>query len=277
MEKYKAWHWQNFQSWKGTAWNLMADVLTPEVVAEFRREPPEYIVGDDLTWLDDIVERTTGDVIDTQDVFSDRLSGHYHALRAFHGTRPLDKERFYKDGIRPLDSEEFEKIALELFMDGSFPELSAEAIQIAIKKVGREHREGLLYFEANERHLVEHCAHYMLYGSEYVCAIAAHLSGSRDYRQHLKKFGTPTVFECDIPLELVDYNLLKEFAGGALESMFSTLINPSFKHAEMWNGAGLYIRQTLLPQYIVGHKNPTFLKDPLLGGRLVQIESSASS
>jgi hypothetical protein len=276
MKNCRTWHWQNFQSWNETAWKLMKDVLTLEVVAEFKREPPEYIVGDDLTWLDDIVKCMTGDVIVTGDVFANRLSQHYHALRAYHGTRLLDKDSFYKNGIYPLQPEEFEKKAFKLFSEASFPELTVDAVQVAIEKVGRQYREGRVYFEANEEHLVEFCAHYMLYGSEYLCAIAANIPGQRDYRQELKKFGTPTIFECDIPLAIIDRDLLKEFAGGALAVMFSTMIDPSFNHSEKWDGAGLYISQPLLPEYIVGHRTPAVLKDPLLGGRVTKTESSAS-
>jgi len=254
----------------------MGDVLTPEVIAEFKREPPEYIVSDDLTWLDDIVEYTTGDEIVISDVFVNRLSGHYHALRAFHGTRLLDKESFYKNGIYPLRPEEFEDKAFKLFSGTSFPELSVDAVQVAIKKVGRQYREGRVYFEANEKHLIEFCAHYMLYGSEYLCAIAANLPGSHDYRQELKKFGTPTIFECDIPLAIIDHDLLKEFSDSALAAMFSTLIDASFNHSEKWDGAGLYIHQPLSPEYIVSHRTPAVLKDPLLGGRVTKSESSAS-
>lgn len=59
-------------------WHLMADVLTPAVIEELKRSPPEYIVGDDLSWLDEIVEKVSGYVIDTQDMLAYRTSTHYH-------------------------------------------------------------------------------------------------------------------------------------------------------------------------------------------------------
>ena len=271
MEKYKTWHWQEFRSWNEVMWNLMADVLTREVVAAFNRRLPAYIVGEDLAWLDEIVEQTSGSTVDTQSMLADRILIHYGAVRAFHGTRPLDKATFYLEGIHPLEPKHFEKRARELFLNGSFPELSEESIQIGIEKAGYEEREGRIYFEANETHLMEFCAHYMLYGSEYLFAIAANIPGSADYRQHLKKFGTPTIFECDIPLSLIGHDPLKELAGSALRSMFSTLVDPSYKHADMFSGAGLCISRSLPPEYIIGHKTPSALKDPTFGRRLVQI------
>ncbi len=277
MEKYRVWDWQNAGSWSETVWSLMGDVLTPAVVKTFKSSPPEYVVGDDLTWLNEIVEAETGVTVDMHEVMAERLAEHYFALRAYHGTRPLDVDSFYKYGLRPLEPSHFEARARELFLDGSFPELSIDSIEQGIKKVGREYREGLLYFEANETHLVELCAHYMLYGSEYLSAIAANIPGQHDYKQHLKKFGTPTIFTCDIPFSHLDYALLKEFAGAALESMFTSLLDPTYQHGAKWNGAGLYIRRPLAPEFIVEHRTPSVLKDPLLGGRIVHTAGHETS
>lgn len=255
----------------------MNNELTPAVLKAFKRSPPRYVVGDDLTWLNDIVEAVNGDIVDTQELLAQRLADHYHALRAFHGTRPLDIDTFYKDGMHPLDPERFEQRAREIFLDGSFPELTRDSIEVGIEKVGRKYREGRLYFEANEAHLVEYCAHYMLYGSEYLCAIAANLPGQRDYRQHLKKFGTPTILTCNVPLSLLDYDLLREFAGVALETMFSTLLDSTYQHGAKWRGAGLYIWKPLPPEFIIGHRIPSVLRDPLLGDRIVHTEGHETS
>lgn len=275
--KYKVWCWENFHSWKDPLWQLMGDILTPSVVNAFKISPPEYVVGDDLSWLEEIIEDVTGLVIDVAEVLAVRLPNRYHALRAYHGSRPLNVSSFYEAGLHRLNPAHLEQRAYEIYLNSSFPELSFESVQSGIEKVGRTSREGLLYFEANESHLIEYCAHYMLYGSEYLCAIAANVQGPHDYRQHLKKFGTPTIFVCDVPLALLDYRLLKEFAGQALESMFSQLIDPAFKHGESWRGAGLYIRHDLPREYLVGHKTPSLLKDPMLGYRIVDITSSTTS
>jgi hypothetical protein len=276
MEKYSVWDWENFHSWKASLWEMMGDVLTPAVVHAFKTSPPEYVVGDDLTWLEQIIEDITGDIIDVAELLAFRLPDRYHAMRAYHGSRPLDVNSFYQRGLHRLDPTHVEERARDIFLNSSFPEIKPESLQIGIDKVGRAHREGLLYFEANEAHLVEYCAHYMLYGSEYLCGIAANIPGARDYRQHLKTFGTPTIFVCDVPLSLLDYRLLKEFAGSALESMFSHLIDSTFMHGTSNRGAGLYIRHNLPPKYVVGHKTPSVLKDPLLGYRPVHITPTIS-
>jgi len=147
------------------------------------------------------------------------LQERYRALRAVHGTRTSDLGTFYKGGLKRLQPEFFHDQAREIFLNGDYPELSEEKLQDAITAVGSELRSGRVYFEANENMLIDLCGHYMLYGSEYLICIAANLDGPRDYRQVLKTRGVPTLFICDVPLELLSERTLQEFAGDALESI----------------------------------------------------------
>lgn len=108
------------------------------------------------------------------------------------------------------------------------------------------------------------CSHYVLYGSEYLTAIAAHLGRFRDYRQALKAHGAPTVFVCDVPLSLMREGTLREFAGIALEVVFQELLDGNSDFPELWRGGAFSIRQPLSPDSIVGHCNPGALRDPFL-------------
>ncbi|WP_316859223.1 hypothetical protein [uncultured Cohaesibacter sp.] len=49
------WDWQCFNSWKGKIWSIFADVLTADVRQAFINSLPEYLVSDDLSWLDEII------------------------------------------------------------------------------------------------------------------------------------------------------------------------------------------------------------------------------
>lgn len=259
----RVWNWQALPTWRDEMWRLLSDVVDAAVIAEFRQSPPEFIVSDDLSWLDDIVRKVTGREVDTKDLLANRLLKRYDAIRAFHGARPIDVETYYKEGLRLLDAERVEASSRSTFLSGSFPELTPAHIENAIQAVGRDMREGRLYFEANERMLVEHCAHYMLYGSEYMVGIAAHIEGHRDYRQVLKQHGTPTVFVCDIPLDYMHPNAVAEFAGMAVEVLFKSILEPNYSHPLVGSGAGICLRRALCPDCIVSHYHPQGLKDPL--------------
>lgn len=258
----EVWDWHAYESWRDTAWKLMADVLDDRVRAEFLRHPPEYVVGDDLRWLDRIVQRATGLDINSKSLMADRLIGHFIAMRACHATRSADLAAYYTKGLRPLDPEAVHAIAREIFLGGEFTELTDTHLDEAIKAVGSDLREGRVFFEANERLLIEDAGHYLLYGGEYLIAVAAHLPRYRDYRQILKRSGEPTMFVCDVPFADIGGHTVLEFAGAALEMMFQELLDGEDFEPDWHRGAGFCIHHPLAPASIVGHYHPTNMRDP---------------
>lgn len=256
------WDHRAYSTWRAEIWKLIDDFADVDVQRAFLGCPPEYVVGDDLSWLNDIVYAVHSDEIDSKALLSERLRGRYKAFRAVHGTRTADIEAFYRDGLLPMVPEVLHAQAREIFLNGQFPELTESTLQKAIETVGSDLREGRVWFEANEEMLIAQAGHYSLYGSEYVTAIAAHLKGVRDYRQVLKNSGQPTLFVCDVPLELISESTLREFAGDALESIFQELLDgPEFVR-DRWRGAGFCIRKPLPVEHLVGHYHPNVRRDP---------------
>jgi hypothetical protein len=49
--------WSHINVWEPKIRALMADVLDERVFTEFHEDPPEFVVGDDLSWLDQIIRR----------------------------------------------------------------------------------------------------------------------------------------------------------------------------------------------------------------------------
>ncbi len=257
------WDHRAYSTWRAEIWRLIEDFADADVKKAFLASPPKYVVCDDLSWLDDIVYAVRNEEIDSKVLLSQRLRSRYRALRAVHGTRTANVPKLYHEGLLPMVPELMHAQAREIFLGGKFPELTESLLQQAIEAVGSDLREGRVWFEANEEMLIAQAGHYMLYGSEYVTAIAAHLLGNRDYRQVLKNYGKPTLFVCDVPLELISEGILREFAGGALESVFQELLDGPEFVADRWRGAGFYIREPLLAEHLVGHYHPNVRRDPL--------------
>lgn len=265
----RVWHYEEMDSWRGQIMELLRPQLTERVITAFRKKPPKYVVSDDLSWLDSIVERIHGYETDMKSNVAERLHEKFDAIRCYHGARPTNIESYYDHGIRIMDPAEVEQRARNVFLSGAFPELSSEDVERAISAVGREHWQGRAYFEASKRELEDFCGHYMLYGSEFVTGVAAALGcDSPDYRQVLKEIGTPTVFLCDIPLTLLPLPFLKDFAGSAIASIFEAILEPGYRHPPAGQGAGIVIHQSLAPEFIVGHYTPKRLRDPLVGGHV---------
>jgi hypothetical protein len=257
------WDYGRHFTWHAELWKLIGDFAGEDVRKAFRRKRPKYVVSDDLSWLDSIVEATLHREVDTKAETTARLRQRYKAIRAYHGTSAADPSGFYEQGLRPLVPEEFHEVAKRLFLSGDFPELTDANLTSAIEEVGSKLRAGRVYFEANEWLLREQCGHYLLYGSEYLVAIAAHLGGSRDYRQVLKRQGMPTLLICDVPLRMVHDGTLSDLAGCALESLFQSLIDGPKYVPDKFRGAGFPIRERLDPSCIVGHCHPEISRDPV--------------
>lgn len=250
------------ETWHETIRRISSDFLSEEVMAAFLACPPEYVVGDDLSWLDKIVMQVQRFEIDSKEELAFRLQDHYRAIRACHGTSVPFVNKIYEEGLRPLEIEHFHDQARQIFLSGKFPELSESNLQLAIATVGADFREGRVFFEANERELVDRSNHYMAFGSEYLTALAANLNGSQDYRRILKGRYPPTVFICDVPLQYLTRGVILEFAGTALESIFQKLLDGLSCNALAHRGMGFSIKSRLEGCHIVGHYHPTIGRNP---------------
>jgi hypothetical protein len=260
------WNYQAIREWRQIVWELGGDLLGEAVKKAFLADPPRYVVGDDLSWLDRAVERGTGERLDSKAEMADRLRDHFSHMRACHATSTADVTAYYTKGLLPLDCDEADRRAKAIFLGGDFPELSEADLDGAIAEVGRKLREGRVWFEANEKLLVEHCGHYLLYGGEYLIGIAAHLPRRRDYRQVLKGRGKPTMLICDIPVRDIPRSTFLEFVGGALEILFQDLLDGTKRDfIPAGQGAGFSTRKPLAPENIVGHYHPASVRDPLAG------------
>lgn len=260
------WTWEELDSWEGHFWSLMKDVLAPNVVRAFAASPPEYVVGDNLSWLDAIVYDVSGEHVETKAVLAERLRKQFDALRAYHGTRTNCLENFYGRGLVPLHASEFAQRAYELFLTPEFPELTQKHLDDAIAYVGTATREGHLYFCIDKRELTDHCSHYMLYGSEYLLAIASNINGLRNYRHVLKRDGIPTVFVCDVPLASLREGTLQAFSGQALKVMFERVLDANYAHPQQHLGSGISTTVPLPADHIVDHFHPTGLRDQYRNG-----------
>jgi hypothetical protein len=257
-------------SWRDRIWRLLGDIITDDVKKSFKRNPPEYVVSDDLSWLNDIVLAVTGRDVEIKSKLADRLAREYRGFRAGHGTRTNDLGQFYEQGLRCLRADEAEAKARELFLTADFGWVTEEKLQAAIGDIDARKvsggREGRLYFCADERNLITWsggAGHYLVYGGEYLYCLGMRLVGSFDAKKALKSVGRPTMFVCDIPVKLMHEHTLGEFAGSALEFLFSELIGEQSHALSPGAGSALSLMVDLPGEHIIGHYHPARIHDPL--------------
>jgi hypothetical protein len=257
--------------WRDRFWRMVGDVVTVDVKAEFLRAPPEYVVSDDLGWLDEIVMRVTGEAVDVKDLIALRLASEYRAFRAAHGTRTNDVGQFYERGLRILRAGEVEGRARAIFLDGCVGGATEERLAAAIDDIGARRpeggREGVLYLCADERSLVTRmggCGHYLVYGSEYLFCLGIGVVDRLEAKRALKSIGRPTVLVCDIPMTLMREQTLRAFGGMMAELAFCELLPGRDCHSgSPWAGTALSIPVDLPGNCIIGHYHPSIVHDPL--------------
>lgn len=257
-------------SWRGRIWALLGDVVTENVKRAFKRNPPEYLVSDDLTWLNEIVLEETGRDVEMKSLLADRLPQEYRAFRAGHGTRTNDLGQFYQQGLLCLRAEEPEARARELFMTADFAGVTEEKFAAAVADVDARKaaggREGRLYFCADERSLMTRsgrCGHYLIYGGEYLYCLGIRLINKFDAQRVLKSIGRPTMLVCDIPMAMMRPSTLGEFAGSMLEFMFCELIGEQSHALSPGAGSAFSLTLDLPAEHILGHYHPARIYDPL--------------
>lgn len=133
------------------------------------------------------------------------IDGTYTHIRAYHACRPISIDDYLLNGIRPISYES----ALHEVKSRVICEWVSE--NTAVEKFNEEwndfddiHKK--VWLEMNKNLLLDGASHYLIYGSEFINALAMQLG----CRSRLKKIGVPTIFHCDIPIEDIPEKTLKD-------------------------------------------------------------------
>lgn len=252
------------KAWRHRVWLLVSDVVTEEVKQAVIDSSPEWLVSDDLSWLNEPIFDVTGQDVNIKSLLADRLSTSYRALRAAHATRVSDLSPFYTQGLRPLDPADFDSRAKELFVDDPASGGSLIKLNAAIAEVNAHGssgaRAGWLYFCADERELIRDAGHYLVYGSEYLYCLGIRTTTTSSTKRIMKSVGRPTMLVCDIPMDLIGRHTLEEFSGVMLEAVFNELLG---LEGAGFSGSALSLQGSVPARCVVGHYHPETVKDPL--------------
>jgi hypothetical protein len=169
---------------------------------------------------------------------------------------------YYEHGLQGQNADQ-----LVLQFQSMFPQVPASDLNAAIASLGdRSTRErGAIWLVGDDREMVEQYGHYIIQGSEYLMALAAHLGFSprgEDYRFLLRERGIPTVLEVDIPIEMVQWRDIEEVA----KTLLSVWGQEVTKRRVGGSPSPCYvIRRTIDPRYIRNHTHPGRILDPHQG------------
>ncbi|WP_316219261.1 hypothetical protein [Bradyrhizobium sp. SZCCHNR2026] len=245
--------WKVPSSWAGT--------LSAWLAPRFRRDgmrrlkPGTYrdLCWDDHEWSRVLAQCLVADL----DYHAGKLAEAIAriTLRVYHGCRTDDAGVYSRAGLNIHDRAEM-KCKLGAILD-AHPELNYLKARLpeamAAMDIGID--EECLFVVADDQSLIEHAAHYLIYGSEWISSVLG------QSRYVLKKVGTPTLLEIDLPLRIAHPATRREFASTMLREWTRLACNTPDWSAPI--DFTFTLRENIPPAWIVGHSHPTELADPL--------------
>lgn len=186
-----------------------------------------------------------------------RLERH-DFFTAFHGARPLDVNSYYENGITIADISELNQQARKFLISDQYPQITTAILERAIAGASSIH-DKTLFLIIDER---EASGHYMIYGSEHICGIAAamHRETGLDCRQILKTFGKPTQFRVTLPRKMIPDDQLHKLADHINGFYWDERRRTDPPRID-WSWI---LAQSIPGKYIFDHVHPESIPDPLL-------------
>lgn len=255
--------WRNQDDLDKVTKLLLKGILTDTLIKYFNKNRPEYFVSDDSSWLRKGILSVHGIHIENPfEYFAKKIKENIVYLRVYHGCKPIDFESYFKEGFYPLQIDSFITSTAKRFQKFDITETH---IKEAIKKVSTETREGRLWFVIDDRTFFNGAGHYLIYGGEYLQAIAGNIQKTiaKPLQSHLEQTGVPTVFICEIPISMIDEEDILNLSGAILENYFEKIFNE--RNKDQRKDFGFSISASLPAKYLVGHYHPEEIENPIYG------------
>lgn len=268
-QSHSVFAWSDYEAWRQAVSAIVVTAWGDTIVSTFTRHPPPYVFVGSLTWLVEYLpSHTTERIEDLESVLVGAFRKTWTHVKAFHATCANSVDSFYNRGIQPINLEESNRWAVEFF-SGRCPRLRASGLEMTLAHLKSlyDKDDEQTFFAIDKRHLIQHCSHYMLYGSEYLLAFAEYLvpadgnGRSCDYRRHLMGRGTPLLLECIVPTERLPDGVILELVRILVAETFRGILDA--KHVPETRRLGFPISGALGADCIHGHERPSDLVDPL--------------
>lgn len=121
-----------------------------------------------------------------------RISNYTH-IRAYHACRAQDEQIFRTQGLKPYTRDEALEIAIRK-LEHNYA--NKKAIETEFNALWESNTPNNVWFMLETTEFLSMSTHYLIYGSEFLNALAMRL-GCRD---RLKKFGKPMIIACNVPI-----------------------------------------------------------------------------
>lgn len=252
--------WKDIASWCYRLIESYPEELPDNLFQLAAREDREKFYADDLSWLNRLRDKVGLDTsVELDILIASDFTRTFETIRTYHACRPVDVGRYLRYGLELSRAENIKAEALILFTSLGVTEAEIDRV---CASDGLCDRAGVCFLSLDDREFADLCGHYLIYGSEWLQGIAAKLHS--DYgdrpRYILRERGIPTIFEIDLPVELVGPDILKELARNMLATLFEYY--GRFPRATPCIDFTFTIRKPVPASQICNHTHPACIRDP---------------
>ena len=244
--------WKSEESWMPqlTAW------LEPRVrPTGWKKLSPgklRDIACDDTDWLVLLQDSLKVDLDTCIDDLTSALSGAL--LRTYHGCRTEDAGLYVREGLRRHDRQAMTQRLHDLV--GRHKDLAwlKPSLEQKIARIDNTIDLGRLYVVVDDVFLIDTAGHYLIYGSEWIFAVLG-----QSAHKVLKSIGVPTLLEIDLPLDVVQAGIRRDFAADLLMEWARRACNLPDWHTPL--NFTFCLEQDIPLAWIVGHSHPVRIED----------------
>ena len=255
--------WKEPSEWEPLVAAVIPTAIRSELTVLLRRHKKAFHYLDDVLAFQDVYSKI-GLYVEVAAQLPTNLREAFGHVRMFHCCRPVDIKSYYECGIRvPYPLKLNEQFRALFFKNSSFPEITPARIDEAIEAAkDSDDWDDLVYFGLDDRYLIERCGHYLIYGSEYLQCLVAHIGrdAGNSEKAELRKLGIPTILVVDVPIECFSNHELCELGEAALHAWAYRLVHQK-EEIRMLNFA-ISIEHGLPPGCIKEHYHPECVPDP---------------
>ena len=273
----KTFIWRGLKTWDGFILGLIPRGISEEIATAIRQKQDLFRYYDDPSPLRSIYS-AFADFNSLEKRFVSTFGDNFNYVRMFHCCRPPYTEPYYRQGIRVLRADEANKQFMDLCHESDKPSnISEKDINAAIDSMSNSGgRLGQVYFGLDDRFLIEHCGHYLIYGSEYLQSLCSHLRGRicYDFSSHLKQVGIPTVFQVNISVSQFESHELSALADDALPAWAYCIAHDKREPGLL--DFAIMLNDTLPPANIEAHYHPEEIPDPFHGRVIYKYKDKGS-
>lgn len=264
MENQNTFIWKEVSQWGDLVANGVLPYFRGNVVHAIKQNPNRFEFIDDVTCFCEVYSEV-GDYGQLQRHLATQLRGIFPMIRMFHCCRPVNIKNYYDNGLLVLDSNKANDDFRATFIDNpEFPEITATLVEGAIEEMaGSYRRHGYIYFGLDDRYLIDNCGHYLIYGSEYIQALATCIERKikRRVKPILRRRGVPTVLAVDMPTNHFTDNELRTLGEKALCVWAYAIAHNTEESGKI--DFAIELGQPLGPGFIRSHYHPECIPDPL--------------